>query len=196
MLEIPTKNRPWTHLKLPRQPFPVKKGSPLALTVSWIREPYSETLKSHQHLTQLKNALLLIYESHLTSESNLERLISKILSQPVPYPSSGIPTNILILLRVGNNHYFFDIILSIMLSIWYRLYPYISRPIIRYKLSTKDYQAILPPKSADIPSTGKSGLNYWPHLTLFWHLTFSGRFVNMDWTNKLIPFGAFTFNRS
>ena len=59
--------------------------------------PYSETLKSHQHLTQLKNALLLIYESHLTSESNLERLISKILSQPVPYPSSGIPTNILIL---------------------------------------------------------------------------------------------------
>ena len=76
-----------------------KKGSvsPFDLTVSGIREPYSETLKSHQHLTQLKNALLLIYESHLTSESNLERLISKILSQPVPYPSSGIPTNILIL---------------------------------------------------------------------------------------------------
>ena len=57
----------------------------------------------------------------MTSESNLERLISKILSQPVPYPS---------------------------------------RPIIRYKLSTKDYQAILPPKSADIPSTGKSGKKY------------------------------------
>ena len=80
-----------------RRPFPVKKKgsvSPFDLTVSGIREPYSETLKSHQHLTQLKNALLLIYESHLTSESNLERLISKILSQPVPYPSSGIPTNI------------------------------------------------------------------------------------------------------
>ena len=46
-------------------------------------------------------------------------------------------------------------------------YPYISRPIIRYKLSTKDYQAILPPKSANIPSTGKSGLltSFDPFLT-------------------------------
>jgi len=90
-------------------------------------------ISSHQHLTQLKNALLLIYESHLTSESNLERLISKILSQPVPYPS---------------------------------------RPVIRYKLSTKDYQAILPPKSADIPSTGKSvaDLLTWIGPTNLFHL--------------------------
>ena len=40
----------------------------------------------HHHLTNLKNALLLIYEMHLTGEGSMERLIAKILSQPVPPP--------------------------------------------------------------------------------------------------------------